>query len=114
AICSINPLEMQGMEKELHFERTEFVARLAAVKKEMAKRGIDILLLSEPPNQNYLTGYDAYSFYTPQMVVVALDHDQPIIVTRFMDRVSAVMTTYLADDNIRGYKDEYEHSATLS
>ena len=38
------------MKKELHFERAEFAAaRLAAVKKEMAKRGIDILLLSEPP-----------------------------------------------------------------
>ncbi|WP_420969489.1 M24 family metallopeptidase [Bradyrhizobium sp. B120] len=102
------------MEKELHFERAEFVARLAAVKKEMARRGIDILLLSEPPNQNYLTGYDAYSFYTPQMVLVALNHDEPIFITRFMDRISGVMTTYLADDNIRGYKDEYVQSTTLS
>ena len=99
------------MKKELHFERAEFAARLAAVKEEMAKRGIDILLLSEPPNQNYLTGYNAYSFYTPQMVIVALHHDEPIWIGRFMDRVSAVRTTYLADDNIRAYKDEYVHSA---
>ena len=66
------------MKKELHFERAEFAARLTAVKKAMAKRGIDILLLSEPPNQNYLTGYNAYSFYTPQMVIIALHHDEPI------------------------------------
>lgn len=101
------------MKKELHFERAEFAARLAAVKKDMAKRGIDILFLSEPPNQNYLTGYNAFSFYTPQMVIVALNHDEPIWVGRFMDRVSALMTTYLADDNIRAYPDRYVQS-TLS
>ncbi|AIC29982.1 ectoine utilization EutD protein (plasmid) [Rhizobium etli bv. mimosae str. IE4771] len=102
------------MIKELHFGITEFQTRLAAVKTEMTRRGIDILLLSEPPNQNYLTGYNAYSFYTPQMVIVALGHEQPIWVGRFMDRVSATMTTYLVDDNIRAYPDTYVQSATLS
>lgn len=102
------------MMKELHFEVAEFQARLAAVKREMAKRGIDFLLLSEPPNQNYLTGYDAYSFYAPQMVIVAIDHDEPIWVGRLMDRISAVMTTYLADQNIRGYPESHVHSPVLS
>jgi len=101
------------MKKELHFERAEFAARVAAVKKEMSKRAIDILLLSEPPNQNYVTGYNAFSFYTPQMVIVALNHDEPIWVGRFMDRISALMTTYLADGNIRAYPDRYVQS-TLS
>lgn len=98
------------MKKELHFERTEFAARVAAVKKEMSRRGIDILLLSEPANHNYLTGYNAYSFYTPQMVIVALNHEEPIWIGRFMDRVSALMTTYLANDNIRAYPDRYVQS----
>ncbi|MBY3143184.1 M24 family metallopeptidase [Rhizobium laguerreae] len=102
------------MRKELHFELSEFHTRFAAVKNEMAHRGIDILLLSEPPNQNYLTGFNAYSFYAPQMVIVAQDHDEPIWVGRFMDRVSATMTTYLAEDNIRAYPDTYVQSATLS
>ncbi|AVA24252.1 Xaa-Pro peptidase family protein [Rhizobium sp. NXC24] len=100
--------------KDIHFELAEFQTRLAAVKKEMAKRGIDILLLSEPPNQNYLTGYNAYSFYTPQMVIVTQDHAEPLWIGRFMDRVSASMTTYLAEDNIRAYPDTYVQSATLS
>lgn len=102
------------MLKELHFERAEFQARLAAVKKEMAKRSIDILLLSEPANHNYLTGYNAYSFYTPQMVLVALSCDEPIWMGRFADRVSAAMTTYLKEDNIRAYPDTYVASTTLS
>ncbi|WP_339151166.1 Xaa-Pro peptidase family protein (plasmid) [Rhizobium sp. T1470] len=103
-----------NMIKELHFGQCEFQARLAAVKKEMTHRGIDILLLSEPPNQNYLTGYNAYSFYTPQLVIVAQDYKEPIWVGRFMDRVSASMTTYLAEGNIRAYPDTYVQSATLS
>lgn len=102
------------MEKELHFERSEFAARLTTVKKEMSERGIDILLLSGPANQNYLTGYNAYSFYTPQMVIVALDHDEPIWVGRSMDRVSAVMTTYLTESNIRAYPDRYVQSSSYN
>ncbi|MGY4167605.1 M24 family metallopeptidase [Bradyrhizobium sp. USDA 4529] len=102
------------MEKLLHFERAEFDARVAAVKVEMSKRGIDILLVSEPPNLNYLTGYDAYSFYTPQLAIVALNHVEPVFITRFMDRTSAKITTYLSDDNIRSFPDEYVNSPTLS
>ncbi|SEI22099.1 Xaa-Pro dipeptidase [Rhizobium tibeticum] len=102
------------MKKELHFEINEFRVRQAAVKKEMARRGIDILLLSEPPNQNYLTGYNAYSYYTPQMVIVALDREEPIWIGRFMDRVSATMTTFLAEENIRAYPDTYVQSTVLS
>lgn len=99
------------MEKELIFERVEFATRVSAVKKEMEKRGIDVLLLSEPANQNYLTGYDAGSFYITQMVVVSLDRDEPIWIGRGMDRISAVMTTYLADENIRSFPDSYVHSS---
>ncbi|MHC1948356.1 M24 family metallopeptidase [Bradyrhizobium sp. UFLA06-06] len=102
------------MEKILHFERAEFDERVAAVKREMSKRGIDILLVSEPPNLNYLTGYDAYSFYTPQIAIVALNHVEPIFITRFMDRISAKITTYLAEDNVRAFPDEYVNSPTLS
>ncbi|WP_027527485.1 Xaa-Pro peptidase family protein [Bradyrhizobium sp. Ec3.3] len=99
------------MERELHFERAEFDRRVSAVKKEMAKRGIDLLLLAEPANANYLTGYDAYSFYIAQMVLVALDHDEPIWIGRGMDRISATMTTYLAEENIRAFPDAYVQSA---
>lgn len=102
------------MEKILHFELIEFDGRVTAVKREMAKRGIDILLVSEPANLNYLTGYDAYSFYTPQLAIVALNRTEPVFITRFQDRVSAKMTTYLADENIRAFPDEYVNSATLS
>lgn len=102
------------LKRELHFEKSEFGARLDAVKREMGKRGIDVLLISEPPNMNYLTGYDAYSYYVPQFVIVSLKREQPVWIGRFMDRVSAVMTTYLDEDNVRAYEDKYVHSASFS
>ncbi|WP_245275131.1 Xaa-Pro peptidase family protein [Mesorhizobium sp. LSHC412B00] len=102
------------MERILHFERAEYATRLAAVKAEMSKRGLDILLISEPPNQNYLTGYDAYSFYTPQMAIVALDRHEPIMITRGMDATSSKITTYLSDDSIRGFPDSYVNSTERS
>lgn len=102
------------MNKNLRFTKEEFQERLARVKSEMASRGIDILLTTEPANHNYLTGHEANSFYTPQMVIVALDHDEPVWVGRFMDRISATWETWLADDNIRAYPDEYVASPTLS
>ncbi|MER9751357.1 Xaa-Pro peptidase family protein [Mesorhizobium sp. M0140] len=102
------------MEKILYFERTEFDTRVASVKAEMSRRGLDFLLVSEPPNLNYLTGYDAYSFYTPQMGIVALDRDEPIFVTRGMDTTSAKITTYLSDNSIRGFPDNYVNSSELS
>lgn len=47
------------------------------------------------------------------MVLVGLHLPEPIWMGRFMDRISAVMTTYLADENIRAYPDTYVQS-TLS
>ncbi|MER8614773.1 Xaa-Pro peptidase family protein [Mesorhizobium sp. M1216] len=102
------------MERILHFDKSEYAKRLAAVKAEMSTRGLDILLVSEPPNQNYLTGYDAYSFYTPQMAIVALDRDEPIMITRGMDAMSSRITTYLSEDSIRGFPDSYVNSTERS
>ncbi len=52
------------------FQRSEFIERIGRAKKEMARRGIDLLIVSSPANQFWLTGYDGWSFYTPQMVAV--------------------------------------------
>ncbi|MDA0703675.1 MAG: Xaa-Pro peptidase family protein [Proteobacteria bacterium] len=94
----------------LNFERTEYAKRLAAVKKRMTAEGMDVLVVTEPSNMNYLTGYDAYSFYVVQAVVVALDSELPIWTGRFMDAVSAHSTTYLPADHIIPYTDHYVQS----
>ncbi len=87
------------------FSRDEYDARLARVRAEMERRGLDALVIGDPNNHNWLTGYDAWSFYTPQIVVV--QHDVgPVWIGRKMDAGAAKLTTYLADDQVRPYPED--------
>ena len=52
------------------FPPEEFEARRARTRAAMAERGIETLLTVDPSNMNWLTGYDGWSFYTPQGVVL--------------------------------------------
>ena len=89
------------------FERAEYLERLARVKARMAEQGMDLLLVASPANQFYLTGYDGWSFYTPQMVLVALDEEEPIWFGRKMDAVGAEFTVFMTDDRIVPYADDF-------
>ena len=57
----------------LPFETSEYHERIRQAKTRMAQQGFDTLLVADPANMNYLTGYDGWSFYTPQLVIVAQD-----------------------------------------
>ncbi len=89
------------------FDREEYLARIENTKLRMMQFGLDVLLVCDPANMNYLTGYDGWSFYTPQAVVVALAQDEPICIVRGIDRNGARVTTFLDDANIIGYPDDY-------
>ena len=89
------------------FEKSEYLARIRKTKKSMADQGIDVLLATNPANMNYLTGYDGWSFYVHQLVVLALDSDEPVWIGRGMDANAAKVTTFLNHDNILGYPDDY-------
>ena len=45
------------------FSKEEYKQRLDKVKKMMQEKGIDLLISHDTNNMNYLTGYDAWSFY---------------------------------------------------
>jgi Xaa-Pro dipeptidase len=89
------------------FPKEEFDSRVGKVKAAMEKAGIDVLLAADTANMNYLTGYDGWSFYTPQMVIVALDAREPIWTGRLMDAKGCQFTTYLKPENVRGFPDIY-------
>ncbi|HEX2886668.1 Xaa-Pro peptidase family protein [Vineibacter terrae] len=97
----------------LLFEKAEYLARVARVKAAMTQQGLDILLIASPANQFWLTGYDGWSFYTPQMVAVSLQQEEPIWIGRKMDAVGAKFTAFLADKNVIPYPDHYVGSADL-
>ncbi len=89
------------------FDDAEYLARVARTKARMAELGVDLLLVASPANQFYLTGYDGWSFYTPQMVVVADELAQPLWVGRAMDAVGAKLTVFMDHDHIIPYPDDY-------
>ena len=93
------------------FAKDEYLDRIEKTKKRMHSAGIDVLIVSDPANMNYLTGYDGWSFYVPQVVTLALDADEPIWIGRGMDANGAKHTTFLRAEDIIGYPDHYVQNA---
>ena len=95
-----------GRATALPFARAEYDDRLRRVRERMADRGLGCLIATDPANMNYLTGYDGWSFYTPQCVVVPLEGDIRLF-TRRMDANGARLTTFLGDESILGFPDDF-------
>ncbi|MGD9367182.1 MAG: M24 family metallopeptidase [Desulfobacteraceae bacterium] len=89
------------------FHKDEYLERIEKTKQRMQDAGMDVLVVSDPANMNYLTGYDGWSFYVPQVVVVAVDLAAPLWIGRGMDVAGARHTTFLSADHIIGYPDDY-------
>jgi Xaa-Pro aminopeptidase len=72
----------------------------------MQIKDIDILVTGDPANFNWLSGYDAWSFYTPQIMVVGLRLD-PTWLGREMDVGAAAFTTYLPACEVIPFPENY-------
>ena len=97
------------MQPNLKFSREEYAHRLAKTRKAMDAKGIDLLICSDPSNMAWLTGYDGWSFYVHQAVIVAPD-GEPVWFGRGQDANGAKRTAYLKHDNIVPYADHYVQS----
>lgn len=93
--------------RKLPFTKKEYVQRLRRVKAMMQQRRIDVLVATDPGNMNWLTGYDGWSFYVHQGVIVSLDHEEPIWFGRHMDKNAALIKCYMKKDNMVGYPERY-------
>nr|MDA3948851.1 Xaa-Pro peptidase family protein [Spirochaeta sp.] len=94
----------------IHFPRDEYARRVRKTKQRMDHAGIEVLLVVDPANMNYLTGYDGWSFYVHQGLLISLDRDEPVWFGRQQDSNGAHITTYLAEESVVGYPDEYVQS----
>lgn len=90
------------------FSDEEYRRRLTAVRKRMSDRGFAGLVVIDPANICYLTGYNAWSFYTPQMLWVPADGPM-IFYSRQMDAHGAHRTSWLPEDQVVGYPERYVH-----
>ena len=98
----------------MNYERTpfsgaEYDRRLALTRAAMEKAGIDVLFVEDPSNMAWLTGYDGWSFYVHQGVLVFHDRD-PVWWGRGQDANGAVRTVWMADESVRGYADNFVQS----
>ncbi len=96
----------------MRFSAAEYDARIASTRTAMENAGIEVLIVSDPSNMAWLTGYDGWSFYVHQCVVVALDGGL-FWFGRGIDAAGAKLTTILDRDNIIPYPDYYVQSPDL-
>jgi len=94
----------------MSFSKNEYKKRLKKVQLSMQKKGIELLISQDTANINYLTGYDAWSFYYAQCVIVHINLDEPFCFIRAQDAGGAFIKTYLNRENIIVYDEKYIHT----
>lgn len=86
----------------------EFQDRLTKTRARMREADLDALVVVDPANLHYLTGYNAWSFYTPQALFV--DHDNvPTLFMRAMDAGGAHRTVEPGTCTVVGYPEALVH-----
>ena len=90
----------------MNFSNEEYKTRLKKVQNSMQEKGIELLISSDTANMNYLTGYDAWSFYYAQAVVVHVNAKEPLCWIRKQDSGGAYIKTYLKSENVIAYDEK--------
>jgi ectoine hydrolase len=97
------------IEATLHFAPEEYQRRIAKTRAAMLARDLDLIVVSDPSNMCWLTGYDGWSFYVHQAVLLGME-GEPVWWGRGMDANGARRTVFMGHDNIVGYPDNYVQS----
>ena len=88
---------------EAAFPREELDARVARVRRALAERGIDAMIVTGPENIFYLTGQQTPGYYTFQALLLPVD-DEPAFVVRRLELNNLVANSHL--ERIRPYPDD--------
>ncbi len=91
------------------FSAAEYARRLDLTRVAMDRAGLDVLFVTDPSNMAWLTGYDGWSFYVHQGVIVLPDAD-PVWWGRSQDGNGAARTVWMPKDRILRYADNYVQS----
>tara|TARA_B100000029_G_C17578910_1_gene958989 strand:- start:419 stop:1615 length:1197 start_codon:yes stop_codon:yes gene_type:complete len=94
----------------MNFTKDEYRQRLKNVQKMMQEKGIELLISHDTNNLNYLTGYDAWSFYYAQCAIIHVNEEEPLCFVRAQDAGGAYIKCYLKKENIIVYDESYIHT----
>ena len=94
------------------FTQDEYFHRQKITRESMQAKGIDLLIVYDPANMNWLSGYDGWSFYVHQGLVIGTDGEL-FWFGRGIDRNGAKLTTDLDDQDIIAYPDHYVQSPDI-
>ncbi|OED34878.1 ectoine hydrolase DoeA [Chromatiales bacterium (ex Bugula neritina AB1)] len=94
------------------FSVEEYQTRLTSVRGAMLTRNLDALVIGDPSNMNWLTGFDAWSMYVPQIILVTHDKE-PIWMGRSMDAGAVALTTYLKPESVMPYPETHIQQANV-
>lgn len=99
---------MYQLPRPMPFSLNEYHDRMDKVKKLMAQSGLDAMLVTDPANIYYLTGFDAESFYVDQVLIIDIQDNMPTLIGRKMDMFcGARKITWLDEAHIDWYTDDY-------
>lgn len=88
------------------FTSEEYAARLRKVFTLMSTEGVDTLVLTDPCSIVWISGYDAWSFYVPQALVVSPQLAEPLWIGRQIDVPCLEFTSWLSPESVVSYTDE--------
>jgi Xaa-Pro dipeptidase len=81
----------------LHFDERELAVRREAAAAELARRGLDGLLVFRQESMYYLTGYDTFGYVFFQCLYMGADGENLTLLTRTPDVRQAEHTSVIAD-----------------
>ena len=81
----------------IHFSAEELAARRRAASEELARRGLDGLLVFRQESMYYLTGYDTFGYVFFQCLYLGADGETMTLLTRTPDVRQAEHTSVIGD-----------------
>ncbi|MEM9432419.1 MAG: M24 family metallopeptidase [Pseudomonadota bacterium] len=100
------------MPPNVPFDASEYALRIAKTRQAMSRLDLEALFVTDPSNIAWLTGYDGWSFYVHQGVVL-LQEGEPIWWGRHMDMLGARRTCWMEQQNLIGYDDDFVQSTVM-
>lgn len=88
------------------FPDAEYWDRIEKTRAAMEEEGLDVIVICDPSNMAWLSGYDGWSFYVYQAVILGME-GEPIWWGRGIDAAGALRTVFMDEDNVFGYADDY-------